>query len=384
MRSTWVLLLAALAVTRAAEAAEVGSESDFWSVDVHAFASQGFIFTTGNNYLADNTKHGSFQFSELGINFTKTLTDKLRMGLQLFAQDLGPTGNYDVKADWFYLDYHFSDYLGFRAGRTKIPFGLYNEVNDIDSARVPILLPQAVYPLQDRNYLLAQTGVELYGYARMRSAGALEYRLYGGTIFVNATNVPGNPEQIVGLNVPYVVGSRVLWETPLDGLRVGASFQALRLDTDLLINLMPVSVGLPVVLAVGSAEYAVGDLVLTAEYSRWFVQSDSNNPALFPSLSIVSERAYVMATYRVNRWFQPGAYYSIFFPDVDHRSDRADLQNDVSLTLRFDLNSHWLVKLEGHYMAGTAGLDPTLNDGVPATSLDRYWLAFFAKTTAYF
>jgi hypothetical protein len=376
--------LAALAVGRRAEAAEVGSESDFWSVDVHAFASQGFIFTTHNNYLADNTKHGSFQFSELGINFTKELTDKLRMGLQLFAQDLGPTGNYDVKADWFYLDYHFSDYLGFRAGRTKIPFGLYNEVNDIDSARVPILLPQSVYPLQDRNYLLAQTGVELYGYARMRSAGALEYRLYGGTIFLNANNTPGSPEQVVNVNVPYVVGSRVLWETPLDGLRVGVSFQALRLDTDILINSTPVSVGVPVILAVGSAEYTVGDLVLTTEYSRWFAQSDSSNTAVFPALSIVSERAYAMATYRVNRWFQPGAYYSIFFPDVDHRSNRADLQNDVAVTLRFDLNPHWLVKLEGHYMAGTAGLDPTLNDGVPLASLDRYWLAFFAKTTAYF
>jgi hypothetical protein len=383
-RWAWVPLLAALLLARRANAAELGSDGDFWSVDVHAFASQGFIFTTRNNYLADNTKHGSFQFSELGINFTKPLTDKLRMGLQLFAQDLGPTGNYSVKADWFYLDYHYSDWLGFRAGRIKIPFGLYNEVNDIDSARVPIVLPQSVYPLQDRNYLLAQTGVELYGYARTRSAGALDYRVYGGTIFINANNVPGSPEQIVDVNVPYVVGSRVLWETPLDGLRIGASFQALRLDTDVLINSSPVSVGVPVVLGVGSVEYASGDLVLTAEYSRWFAWSDSSNTSIFPSLSVVSERAYAMATYRVNRWFQPGVYYSVFFPNVDQRSNRADLQNDVSVTLRFDVNAHWLVKLEEHYMAGTAGVDPTLNGGVPDSSLDRYWLAFFAKTTAYF
>ena len=30
------------------------------------------------------------------------------------------------------------------------------------------------------------------------------------------------------------------------------------------------------------------------------------------------------------------------------------MQHDVAATLRFDINSHWLVKLEGHYMTGTA------------------------------
>ena len=31
--------------------------------------------------------------------------------------------------------YGFADWLGMRAGRVKIPFGLYNEVNDVDSGR---------------------------------------------------------------------------------------------------------------------------------------------------------------------------------------------------------------------------------------------------------
>src|SRR5260221_2818231 len=185
MLGRWSLLVLALAlVARRAGAAEIGSEGELLSVDVHAFASQGLILTTGNNYLADNTTHGSLQFSEIGINFTKSLTDKLRMGVQLFAQDLGPTGNYNAKMDWFYLDYRWRDWLGFRAGRVKIPFGLYNEINDIDAARVPILLPQSVYPVQNRNFLLAQTGVELYGYARLHSLGTFDYRLYGGTIFL--------------------------------------------------------------------------------------------------------------------------------------------------------------------------------------------------------
>src|SRR5262249_42705161 len=151
-------------------------------LQAHGFVSQGYILTTDNNYLAKST-HGSFEFAEVGLNFTATLTEKLRAGVQLFARDLGPVGNYSAKADWFYLDYRFADWLGVRAGRTKIPFGLYNDISDIDAARVPILLPQSVYPIQNRDYLLAQTGVELYGRLPTGSAGTLDYRLYGGTIY---------------------------------------------------------------------------------------------------------------------------------------------------------------------------------------------------------
>src|SRR5258706_165529 len=195
-------------------------------LEVHGFVSQGFIKSTANNYLA-NSERGSFDFTEVGLNFTKTLTDRLRVGVQLFARDLGPLGNYKPQFDWFYLDYHFEDWLGLRAGRTKIPFGPYNETNDIDAALVPILLPQSVYPVQNRDYLLAQTGGELYGNVPLPGAGALEYRAYGGTLFVDASS---SLTTIPDLSVPYLAGGRLMWQTPLEGLQVGGSVQALRLD----------------------------------------------------------------------------------------------------------------------------------------------------------
>src|SRR4051812_27765915 len=111
-----LLSIALLAIGSSASAAEFGAEGDVASVEVHAFASQGFILTTANNYIA-TSKKGSFEFSEVGINFTKTIVDELRVGIQLFGHDLGPTGNYTAKMDWFYLDYRWKDWLGFRAGR---------------------------------------------------------------------------------------------------------------------------------------------------------------------------------------------------------------------------------------------------------------------------
>src|SRR5262249_32905537 len=133
---------------------------DLLALEVHGFISPGFIVSTDNNYLSES-KHGSFKLSEVGLNFTKPLTETLRAGIQLFARDLGRSGNYSAKFDWYYLDYRWRDWLGIRAGRVKVPFGLYNDINDIDPARVPILLPQSVYPVTNRDFLLAQTGGEL-------------------------------------------------------------------------------------------------------------------------------------------------------------------------------------------------------------------------------
>ncbi|HEY3821334.1 MAG TPA: hypothetical protein VGL81_29410 [Polyangiaceae bacterium] len=383
--SSGALAGALLLTTAPARAVDVGSGSDLTSVEVHGFVSQGFIATKSNNYLDTDTTHGSFQFSEVGINFTKSITDKLRLGVQLFAQDFGTTGSYDIKADWFYVDYHWRDWLGFRAGRVKIPFGLYNEVQDIDSARVAVLLPQSVYPEQNRNYLLAQTGAEIYGYGKLGDAGALEYRLYGGTIFLDLTTPPGSPYQFQSLNVPYLAGGRLLWETPLEGLRVGGSAQTLRIDATVLDGSMSAGLQLPAVLWVGSAEYVHGDLLLAAEYSRWIIGENTTNPAVLPSApAVTSERAYVMATYRAARWLAPGLYYALQFPNVDQRSGRENQQHDVATTLRFDINDNWLFKLEGHYMFGTAGLDPTLNNNTPLNALQQSWGVLLVKTTAYF
>jgi hypothetical protein len=382
-----VFMGCALLAPERAAAATVGAEEGPTAVEVHGFASQGFILTRGNDYLVDHSTHGSFQYSEFGINFTTTLTDSLRTGGQLFAQDLGPAGNYDVKVDWFYLDYRWKNWLGLRAGRLKIPYGLHNEIQDVDAARVPVLLPQSVYPLQTRDILFAQTGAELYGFLRSDSLGALDYRLFAGTIFLDSRSLtPIGTPFALDFRVPYVLGGRVLWETPLEGLRVGGSIEDVKLDTTVLIpGMAPFEIRNHSVLWVGSAELSVGDLMLTTEYSRWISKQASDIPAISPPVEETNERGYVMASYRLTPWFQPAAYYSLLFPDVEHRKGRENRQVDVAATLRFDINPYWLVKLEGHYMAGTAGLINPLRVNPPdITQADRYWAAFFLKTTAHF
>jgi hypothetical protein len=372
------------------------TEEDEQGVEIHGFVSQGFIKSTSNNYLAESER-GSFDFTEVGINFTSALSDRLRIGLQLFAHDLGPLGNYKPQFDWFFLDYRFLDELGIRVGRTKLPYGLYNETNDIDAARVPILLPQSVYPVQNRDFLLAQTGAELYGLVPIGGAGELEYRLYGGTIFLDVSD----SEEVTSFEVPYLFGGRLMWMTPADGLQLGASVQTLRVDLEVelepdqiqqleALNAVPpgfdgtVSAEVPAVLWVASAEYSAHELLLSAEYSRWRTELESTLPILFPEETTVSERYYVMASYRVAPWFTPGVYYSVLYPDVDERGGRDKKQHDLALSFRYDLNEHWLFKVEGHYMHGTAALNSDLNGGAERNTLRKEWGVLLLKTTAYF
>jgi hypothetical protein len=359
-------------------------ETEWSSVEVHGFGGQGFIVSTGNDYLVPDSKRGSFQMSEVGINFSKALTEKLRFGVQFFAQNFGAAGNYTPQVDWFTLDYHWRDWLGLRAGRLKIPFGLYNEVNDIDSARVPILLPQSVYPLQARSFLFAQTGAEIYGFVRAQGGGGLEYRLYGGTVYIDPDLVVpvGTPVQLT-FNVPYAYGGRLLWETPLTGLRMGASYLNLRLDSTVFLP-MGVSAGIEnhSWSWVSFAEYSHSTVTLTAEYGRGHSMQETILPG--NTFAVTSDAGYVMGTWAASSWLQSALYYALKYPDVEKRKGLSNKQHDVSLTLRFDLNQHWLLKLEGHYMAGTTGLINPLRVGPPPADPDRRWAVFLAKTTVYF
>ena len=366
------------------------------SVEIHGFVSQGAIKTSHNNYLA-GSKVGSLEFSEAGLNFTKALGERLRVGIQLFARDLGPIGDYKPQLDWYYLDYRVIDEFGLRVGRLKLPIGLYNETSDIDSARVPVLLPQSIYSTQSRDYFLAQTGGELYGFVSLGGAGALDYRLYGGSIFIDLPSFTA--AGTTSVEIPYLYGARLMWHTPLQGLRFGGSVQDLRLDLHyqpspaaLMGFPMPlpmdfngtVELRVPVTIGVLSAELAADDFLFSAEYLRQWASIESSLPSLFPEEDVTSEGYYAMASYHVTTWFTPGIYYSVRYPNVDDRRGREAYQHDLALSFRYDLTQNWLLKIEGHYMSGTAGLSDELNQNRPLSTLSRDWGVLLAKTTAYF
>jgi len=372
-------------------------------LEIHGFASEGGFLSTSNDYIGASSR-GSLEFFEAGINFSTDPTDRMRVGMQVFTRSEGALRD-PPRLDWAFVDYRWRDWLGLRAGIVKMPFGLYNEYLDIDSARLPILMPQSVYPLRNRDVLLSQTGFSLYGNRALGAAGELDYQAWVGTL-----TIPGNALEIVGatldeVDTRYVAGAQVFWRPPLEGLRVGATvLQAsidfrLTLDPDTVEQL--VAMGLvppdydgrlrvsqrPDTLAIGSAEYVRGDWLFAAEYSRWLKHQETSLPDLIPAFDEDAERFYAMASHRWSRWVETGAYYSVSHADADDRRGRDPrfaepfhaFQRDLAATVRLDVNDHWLWKAEAHFIDGTSELPTSTNP-----SPDRYSGLFLFRTTVSF
>jgi hypothetical protein len=371
------------------------------TIHVHGFIGEGGFVSTSNDYIGASSR-GSLELFEAGLNVSTELSDHLRAGFQLYGRDTGAFRD-APQIDWAYLDYRWQPWLGLRAGIIKMPFGLYNEYADIDSARLSILMPQSVYPLRDRSALLAQTGFALYGERALGPAGSLEYQAWLGTL-----NVPSNALEVTGatlnnVDTKYVTGAQVFWRPPLEGLRVGAS--VLQTSIDFHVALDPstvtqlVAAGLvaatfdgrvvvsqrPDRLWVASAEYQLDDWLFAAEYARAFKHQQTTIPTLIPTFENTDERFYAMATRRLSPFIEVGAYYSLLTANVDDRHGHTlpenfgGWQRDATATVRFDVNDHWLWKVEAHFIDGTADLDPASNPHP-----DRYWGLFLFKTTVMF
>ncbi len=244
-----------------------------------------------------------------------------------------------------------------------------------------ILLPQGIYPLESREFLLAQTGVDVYGFRRFGDhGGALSYEGYLGALALSLNSATG--VEFNDVHVPYVGGGRVVYETPIDGLRVAGSILTGKIvGDDVVVDASPpeMAITIKATQLVASAEYVHRDLQLAAEYQRVYGRSFFGVP-----ISSTTEAMYALAGYRWTRWLQTTAYVSADFLNVVDRSPNANHQVDSALCLRFDINAHWLVKLEAHFMRGTAVLDSTINNNVPLSQLPDQWGLFAAKTTVYF
>lgn len=210
-------------------------------IDVHGFISQGYLQSSANDYLVKSEK-GSFEFNEVGINFSSNLSDKLRLGMQLFARDLGDTGNNEVQVDWAFADYRLSNELGLRLGKIKAPMGLYNESRDADIVRTWVLLPQSVYMEAWRSFVVAAEGGGIYGTLNAGPLGSFEYQDVLGTLGNFNTEEPLLGKQFERLLQPYAFTGQVItaddvevtgrkmntlqlvWNTPLEGLRFSSTW----------------------------------------------------------------------------------------------------------------------------------------------------------------
>jgi hypothetical protein len=404
------------------------------SVLINGFVSQGYLNTHEVDYLIPNSRDGSAELLEAALTVTTLPTDRLRIAAQFLARNFGDTGNGNVVLDWGYGDYRWRDYLGVRAGKVKLPYGLYNEYRDLDFLRTPVFMPQSVYNEKTRDFLLAYEGVGFYGNFSLGGGGALDYHVFGGTLSVpdpsrgfwedNYSNVAEAAEPLVAAAVeaeqglpagsveatateladptvtfPYVYGGALVWETPLEGFRLGATIFRGRFEYQARVR-FDVSWTTPegprnetrsgfIVdqsdidrVSTLSAEFARGRFFLAAEYYDQEIDITTND-GWYAAVDF-------QAADRLNLAVMRTAYYG----DKNDRDGQAIVamgglahyawQKHWTLAARYDLTDSWLIKAEFSFIDGTALSEPLTLEEYLANPLPRDWHMFAARTTFHF
>lgn len=144
-----LLMTGALGLVLGAIPAAAQSLEDL-NIQVHGYATQGLLYTSQNNILTTNSSDGSPAWTEAVVNISAQPIPKLRVGVQGRYFLLGNIGN-QISLDWAQADYKVNDKFGVRFGKVKVPWGLYNDTQDIDPSYMWSLLPQGVYPIMSRN-----------------------------------------------------------------------------------------------------------------------------------------------------------------------------------------------------------------------------------------
>ncbi len=376
-----------------------GFANDFGGVAIHGFISQGFMQSSDNNFLTD-TENGSFEFNEMGLNFSTFLTDNLKVGLQFFSRDLGEVGNDEIVIDYAFAEYAWRDWLGLRVGKIKPPSGFHTEYRDMDMLRTWILLPQGVYDEWFRDANSSLKGFDVFGNIDMNAGGILQYQAQVVNVQVATDsgtaqyliNISGTFQSIQKIDVDRCYLAGLEWITPLEGLRfkisgymTKAEYTATFYGTSVISDVKETRT------IYYSGEYTLGNFTLTAELKESYRDSalyDEGNSSQLthPSYGAISPIAsekdttnyYVSAAYRFFDRLELGAYYSEKINDDDGSGPGNELE-DITIAVRYDINPSWCIKLEGHKMDGLFGVSPN-EDG----TIDEDWYLYLTKISYLF
>ncbi len=348
----------------------VGSSTAFavddFGLQLHGFASQGYVRTDGQLYentglWGRDTNSGTFELNEFAVNITATPVDRLRIGAQFIAYDIGKYGNDEVQIDWAFGQYQVPTDINwldvnFVAGRFKTGHGLYNDFRDLDMTRTPVFLPRATYSASFRDFFLAANGAQINSSLRSDSFGSLDLSGYVGTqnidgsdgpifdTFKNgiaqaAPTIPGVGTLTMKLTsadsitLERMSGGYATWNTPVNGLRLKVSnlyVHDMRLNGGVLDVTMPVNPGLGAASGTTARtsldiyihhwtdimtgfEYQKGDFTFAGEYTNQYWKATTDTGALdfvgtgfpgpFPPASVDQPASTRMLTARANQFY---------------------------------------------------------------------------------
>ncbi|MEW6732074.1 MAG: hypothetical protein AB1489_12170 [Acidobacteriota bacterium] len=333
-------------------------------LNFHGAFNFAYAQTNGNDYSIGN-KSGNYDSGNFILTMGINPYDKIFFNSQLnFASK-------QVELDWAFVELRQSDALRFRFGRVKHPLGLYGEVREIGTIRPLLTLPQGIYG-QAGFAAKAYKGLGVTGSLGLGGGWSMDYDVYGGELdidflipnagFLKLSDVVGeasgaddgdgdsvdNTVKVEIDKVTDVVGARLMFQTPVNGLRFGMSSYRGREKAD-------------------TQRHTV--LGFSGEYlaDKWTVRSEVFK--LKDTFALGALASYVEVARMLTKNWQVAARYDRStnkFLFIDPKSEFASVvkHRDKVIGLNYVFNSNLVMKFGFHRVNGNLFAKPQVKDGV--------------------
>ncbi len=362
------------------------------TLQLHGFLSQALVVTDRNDFFGPSSSDsGSLKYTEIGANASIRPHQNVLIAAQVLSRRAGGDGS-DAKP---VLDYGVVDYqmvsnqqrtLGIQLGRSKNPFGFYNQTRDVAFTRPSILLPQSIYFDRTRSLALSGDGAALY-YEENLPKGSLRTQLGFGkpqaeddlrrTMRLEDTPGSLDPRDSIIAQVKYEHdGGR--WIAALSAASAKARFKPQEPhlnDGD--FHFQPWVISL---------QYNDELWSLTGEYAiRNSTLEGFANP--FLNFDVTGESWYLQYTRRFNDNWQWLIRYDSLISNRDDRSGTAyeaigagpshsQYAKDLTLGLQWNLNPRVMMAAEYHHVDGTGWL-PIQDNSEPSETSRRWNMLLF-------
>ncbi len=300
--------------------ANFGFAGGLENVTINGFAHQSYVKTDTNQYIVDDSEDGSVDDYVVGLTFTAKASDPVSIKAQFIKR-----GNNDLELDWGFGEFRFHKNFGLKAGKIKLPLGLFTETMDVKALQPFSYLPGFYF-----YGLNAYHGLGLFSSYEHKSGWGGEFEIYGGKS---------------GDYFHDFFGQQTWITPPIDGLRFGFTFMKANMNH-------PAFGTYPIKVAMGSGEY-VGE--------KLFGRSE------FTNIKVEDSKLYFWyaeAGYLVHPMFQPVVRYARSWnPDMSDAEltlrNLTEAQNTFSFGVNVFPAEGVVLKAEHHINDGSAGLSAT-------------------------
>lgn len=343
---------------------------------VHGFFSQGLFSSSGNNVYGKSKDSVSAGLTEVGLNLSYQALNNLSFAIQgLYRRAGESTGSEgDFGLDYAFMDYTFFTHeqgrFGARAGRVRVPWGLYNETRDVAATHPTIFLPLAYFE-RSRSLYLSMDGGQFY------SDYNTAYGDFTFTFNMGLSNpedkelliaITSNPKVSGGLHSDLSYLANINYEIDNGKYIFALSYANLSLDYDGDGAYKDLNARIDSFML--SAQYNGERFSLTAEYAlQW---NDFNNlatpyPGVTFDTSPISQHWYIQTGYRILDNVQLTLRYDSSVQDINDPQGNAFeattglpahlvYTQDIVFGTRWDITPSWMLRAEYHRVHGASSL----------------------------